>query len=429
MDHPRHNHGQPAARMPEPQAPPADPAHESLVRALRSSFTILRLIMILLLVGYVASGIFIINPGQQGLIARLGVLVENDDDNTMIFKPGWRPAWPDPIDEKITISGAIFKLETDSFLFRRSPKDIADKTDIATIRRPSSSLTPGTDGAMLTGDKNLSHGLWEVEYRIDDGARFVRTVGEQPRDVEPLLKRLFENSILREVAYRRVEDVTRGLADEVAKDVARRLQSELDELQVGLTVVKVQSSNIVPSQVAPAFTEVTRAENEKQQQEYAAGQRANAILNQAAGPQHAELLALIRDYGDAQLADRDAEVLARLRQSIDDKLEEAQGEVAVQLREAQAESDTVREQINREYEEFTYWLEQYRLYPGPTLVGLWAQMRQEVLGSNDNELFWVPDSQVIEILINRDPNKAIDAERDRLKKQVQPDLGRPDARM
>lgn len=431
MDPPHHHiAGPPAARLQEPPAPAVDPAQESLVSALRSSFAILRLIMILLVVLYLISGVFQIQPGDQGVIARLGVLVNNSATGTPVFTQGW--IWwalPDPFDEKIRISGRIHTMETDTFLFKRRQEDIDDKTDIATIRPLGRSLTPGTDGAMLTGDKNLSHGLWAVEYRIVDAPRFVQNVGEKPEDVEPLLRRLFESSILREVAYRRVEEVTRGKVERIASDVARRLQQELNDLEVGLEVVKVKANNIVPAQVAPAFAEVTRAENEKKQQEHAAGQRATEILNQAAGPQHHELLKRIREYGDAQLADSDAQVLAQLRLAIDASLEQAQGAVAVKLREAQAESDTVREQISREHEEFTYWLEQYRQYPGPTLVLLWTQMRQVVLNSDDNETFWVPNSDIIEILINRDPNRAIEAERKRLQKQVRPDLGRPDGRL
>jgi len=404
------------------QGPPEvqpDLAQQSLVSALRSSFAVLRLVMIVLVVLYLSSGVFRIQPGEQGVIARLGRLVTNKATDTPVFSQGW--IWwalPDPFDEKIRISGNLEQLEIDSFLFRRFPDDIAKKTDIATLRPPTSALRPGVDGALLTGDKNLSHGLWQVEYQIDDAAQFVTHVGERPADLEPLLQRLLESAIVREVAYRKVEEVTRTKIDIIADRVRRRLQDELDRLHVGVRAVKVNPRTIVPPQVAAAFVEVTNAENERKQQEHAARQRATEILNQAAGAQHRVLLEQIRAYGAAQLTDRDPGRLEPMRAEIDTLLADAQGEVAVKLREARADASTVREQISREYQEFRYWLEQYRRYPQATLVSLWAQMRRDVLDNKDNELFWVPDSDVIEILVNRDPNRAIEAERERLLKQM-----------
>ena len=427
MERPEDAAGQnPPLELKEAPELAADPAEQSLVSALRSSFAVLRLIMLVLFVLYACSGVFRIQPGEQGIIARFGKLVLNQKTGTPVFDKGW--IWwalPDPLDEKIRLSGSIHRLEIDTFLFRRNPKDVEDRTDIATLRSMGA-LKPGVDGAMLTGDKNLSHGLWEVEYKVVDAARFVTTVGERPAHFEPLLQRLFENAILREVAYHKVEEVTRLRLDTLVNGVAARLQRELDQLSVvptddpsrrgvGVAIVKINAQTIVPAKVAPAFTEVTRAENQKKQQEDAAGQRATEILNQAAGPQHEELLQKIREYGAAQLTGADSQRLEQMRAAIDAKLDEAQGNVAVMLRDAQAEANTVREQISREYEEFTRWLEQYRRFPAPTAILLWTQMRHEVLGSKDNELFWVPHSDIIEILVNRDPNKAIEAERERLR--------------
>ena len=423
MDCSHHSHSPPppASGVPGPPEEGSDAAQQSLVSALRSSFAILRLIMIVLVALYLCSGVFQIQPGEQGVIARLGRLVENSETGKPVFTQGW--IWwalPDPFDEKILLSGNIHKLEIDTFLFKRTPKDIENKTDIATVAMMGAELTPGRDGAMLTGDKNLSHGLWEVEYQITDAGRFVTTVGETPADFEPLLQRLFENAILREVAYHKVEDVTRWKIDLIASRVRTRLQRDLDGLGVGVTVVKINPTTIVPAQVAPAFDQVANAENERTQQEHAARQRATEILNQAAGPQHGELLARIREYGAAQLAEADDARLEQLRLGIDGVLEEAEGEVSIALREARAEANTVREQIGREYEEFTNWLKQYREYPQATLIYLWTQMRQDVLNSKDNELFWVPNSDIIEILVNRDPYKALEAEQERLSQPLRP---------
>jgi membrane protease subunit HflK len=406
-----------------PAGPPdatVDPAQQSLVSALRSSFAILRLVLVVLVVLYLGSGVFQIGPGEQGVIARLGELVINKDTGQPVFTKGW--IWwalPAPFDEQIKLSGNIRKLETDTFLFRRRPEDIVNKTDIATIRPLGNTLKPGVDGAMLTGDKALSHGLWDVEYQITDAAKFVTRVGEHETDVEPLLQRLFESAIVREVAHRTVEEVTTTKKDAIRRAVRNRLQQELDGLDVGVDVVEVYANTIVPAQVAPAFDEVTRAENERKQQEHVARQKATEILNQAAGAQYEPLLREIHAYGAAELADADAQQLTSMREKIDALLEDAQGEVASRVGAARADANSIRERISEEYDQFTYWLEQYRRFPQATLVNLWSQMREEILDNKDNEVFWVPASNVIEVLVNRDPNRRLEAEREQYKKEAE----------
>jgi membrane protease subunit HflK len=425
VETPEHNHDhapQPGGLAALPAAAP-DQAQASLVSALRSSFAVLRLIMYVLVILYAVSGVFRIEPGDQGVVAQLGKLVLNNDKNSEyyqkpVFGQGWIWAWPDPFSERICITGKTLGEESDTFLFKRSEQDIKDHTDITSIRRRGA-LKPGQDGAMLTGDKNLSHGLWKAEYRITDAAKFVTRVGERPDDLAPMLRRLLDSSVLREVSYRKVEEVTRTKRDIIADAVRARLQHELDKLDVGVTVIKVTANTIVPPQVAPAFDKVTKAENEKRAQEDAARQRATEILNQTAGPQYAELLDRIRAYGAAQVAGADAQRLGELRKEIDDTLERAQGGVAVRLRDAQAQANTERERLNSKYTEFVQRLEQYRAQPQLTLLRMWTDMRKEVLGSKQNETFWVPDTDYIDILVNRDPNRAREAERERLRKEIQ----------
>lgn len=413
-DHPRRD-------VPDVPVQAVDPAHAALVSALRGSFAILRLIMVVLVVLYLTSGVFQIQPGEQGLIARLGRLVTNPESGAPVFTKGW--IWwalPDPFDEKIRIPGRNLRLEIETFLFQRSPEDRESRKDLAGIRTAAQTLRPGVDGALLTGDKNLCHGLWEVEYRIVDAARFVTHAAERPADFEPLLQRLLESAVLREASHRTVDEVTRLGVERLTGDVRGRLQAELERLDVGVEVVKVRATTIVPPQVASAFADVTRAENEKKQQEHAAEQRATEILNQMAGPQHAVVLEQIQRYGAAQLAGAPAAELERLRGGIDAALQEASGDVAARLREAQAAANTLRQQIGREYEEYTYWHEQFQRYPQATLISLWAQMRQAVLDSRDNEVFWVPQGPEIEIVVNRDPNRVIEAEKERLRRQMEP---------
>ncbi|TWT45545.1 SPFH domain / Band 7 family protein [Phycisphaerae bacterium RAS1] len=405
---------------PRPQRPltaprPVDQAQESLVSALKASFNVLRLILLLLLIAYVGSGVFRVQPGEQGLIVRFGELLTNTDarsphHGTPLFDPGWQWALPDPLDEKIRLSGKLQQVQIDTFLFKRNPDDLTKSLrDISTLTQQ---LKPGVDGAMLTGDKNLAHGLWTVEYHVVDGARFVQNVGETPEAVAPLIRNLAETSVLQEVASRRFVDVTRGELAAVSAAVQSRLQKELDKLDAGVTVDKVSAETIAPIPVRDAYTRLSLEENNKKREEDLARQQAAEILNKAAGPQHVQLLEKIRAYGAMQTTG--SADLARqegLRTEIETMLESAGGQVAERLRAARAEANEERTRVQREYEEFVNFRDQWRESGNITTLGLWNAMLRNVLGSPLNELFYIPASGPVDIVINRDPERQLDIQK------------------
>jgi membrane protease subunit HflK len=394
-----------------------DPAQESLASALRASFNILRVVMVVLLAAYFLSGWFKVDPGEQGLVARFGKLCTARAGGH-VFGSGSHLRWPDPFEEKIHLSGAVFELEIDTFLFSRSKEDMGKQ--LSEILPNKEKLTPGADGAMYTGDQSLCHGLWRIQYEISDAEAFVDNMGESAEAFEPILQRLAENSIVHTVAGQRVEDVLGKGIEKLTSDIRRRLQKELSDLDSGVKVSNVVAETIEPGRVRPAFRNVSQAENEKQRLIEEAEQKRQEILNQAAGPQYEELLALIQQYGAAQTTDADAQRLQQLRDQIDAKLNQAGGQVAKLLREAQTRDSQIRAAIRREFEDFTYQLEAYRKHPALTTMRLWQQMREAILSSKENEILFVPPFGEIEILVNTDPNRAIEAEIERYRRQGQP---------
>jgi membrane protease subunit HflK len=402
---------------PPPTAP--DPAQESLAQALRAGFNMLRIIMVILLFAYFLSGLFQVNPGEQGLIVRFGALRENQDDGSYIFREGWHASLPDPFDEKIRISGQNFKLTIYTFSFRLDEadqrKELSD-IDLGKDVPQRDKLKPDVDGTMLSGDRNLSHGLWAVEYRITDAASFVQHVGEAPGDFDPLLRRLAENAIVRTVAGMPVERVLRTQTDEVTGDftleVKRRISEELQRLKTGVTVINVEAKTIEPGRVRDAFLDVTKAKSERKEKESKAEQEANRILSKTSGSKkkYAALLEAINAYGAAQATAADEERLEELRHEIDAKLGQAEGEVATRLRQAQSRANEIRERVKREYNLFVDYRNMYRKYPDVTAMRLWVRMLDAILSSEENEIFFVPEADEIEIIVNRDPLRMIEAD-------------------
>ena len=383
---------------------PADPAQESLIGALHTGFNVLRLLMVVMLVAYALSGISRVQTGEQGLLVRFGRLVMNPATNTAVHEPGWQLALPDPFDEKIRLSGKTSTLLIDTFCFARTPDQV--NQPLSAIELMKDSLTPGMDGALLTGDKNLAHGVFRIEYRIADGEAFVKTIGESADAVQPMLKRIAESAILREMSWRRFEDVTRGDMSAVGAAVRDRLRSQVGELGWGVEVVAVIPDLVEPPSVRSAYREVSDAENRKKEIEDKARAEATEILNKAAGTQHVQLLEAIRGYGNKQLLGATENELAQLRSQLDSELDSAGGEVASLLRSATAEANETFESVKKEFEVFTSWLEQHTRDPKLTRVLLWNAMRRAVLTNPENEVFFLPDSKSLEIIVNRDPDLA-----------------------
>ena len=69
-DHP-HSHEEPA-ELATPVETPVDAGSQALSEALRSSFAIIRFVMIVLVVVFFASGFFTVGPDQRAIILRFG---------------------------------------------------------------------------------------------------------------------------------------------------------------------------------------------------------------------------------------------------------------------------------------------------------------------------------------------------------------------
>lgn len=431
---PDHDHGHDHGHYhpPHESGPPpsfSDPGAESLNQALRSGFNVLRIIMLVLIVAYIYRGVFQVFPNEQGLIVRFGKLRENARPmpgipSRYIFGPGSHYALPDPFDQKIRVSIAPDNVDVDSFIFSRSPESRERPLETTVPQREK--ISPTVDGAILSGDQNLSHGTLEIEYRIADAEKFVRNVGEKRENAQALIRPLAENAMTRVAAGLPVERLLRrGKPGEIVidfvVDVKKRLNEELDLLNTGIIVDKVNSLTIEPGIVRQAFLSVSSAEQASADAINIARTERVATLGSAAGAQgkYEALLKAIDEYGAAQTVDVDNARLAALRDAIDAQLDTAEGEVARLLNEARAEASIRRDRVQSEYLSFLQHRDAFRKFPVLTAVRLWVAMRNTILGSRDNELFYVPRIGEIEIITNRNEERAKEIETERLRSRPQ----------
>ena len=299
-----------------------DAADEAMSDSFRVSFRILKIVMLVVLVAFLFSGVFWVDQGRVAILLRFGKVVGRPGSE--VIEPGGPHfALPAPIDEVVYVPTTLQEATVgEAFWYQRGTE--SDDLTSTERRRIVRALLPGTDGSLLTGDRNVVHGKWTVTYQVRYDPRstagtrapldFAVNVGSLDH-AERIVRNAAEKAILEVVAGTSVD---RFRAGDIANDrIAQRTQDVLDTLSSGLTVVTVsQKSLSVPLAVEEDFQAVTKAESEKALAIEDAKRFRSQTLNQVAGTRYPAVLAAIDAYEQARAGtDRTAVQQAETRLS------------------------------------------------------------------------------------------------------------------
>ncbi len=191
-------------------------------------------IFFIALIGWLATGFYTVQPGEQAALRRLGVFTE-------IAGPGLHWYWPAPIGTRA-------------------------KVNVEEVRRLEVGLRGSTpvlaESLMITGDENLVDAQLLIQYDIADIEKFLF------RSANPdtaIIKSATESSLRQVVGQRNIDDVLTTLKEEVQAETKLLLQSLLDAYDTGIRVREVRLQNVqAPTQVQDAFDDVVRAKEDKQ---------------------------------------------------------------------------------------------------------------------------------------------------------------------
>ncbi|MCO6185703.1 FtsH protease activity modulator HflK [Rhizobium sp. L1K21] len=135
-------------------------------------------------------------------------------------------------------------------------------------------------GLMLTGDQNIVNVQFSVLYAVTDPAAYLFKV-EAPQDT---LRQVAESAMREVVGSRPAQDIYRDNRQAVADDVKNTIQATLDQYQAGISVTTVSIEDAAPPrEVADAFDEVQRAEQDEDRFVEEANRYANQKLGRARG--------------------------------------------------------------------------------------------------------------------------------------------------
>lgn len=374
---------------------PLDAASASLSDALRLSFRLLKISMLVLVGAYFFSGGGCVQPDEQLVVLRFGKITGAP------LGPGFHFSLPYPIDERILVPVRAPKREEIRLFWIRVREEDKGK-EIDELSAGGSTLDPVADGALLTGDKNLIHLLVQVTYTIADAAAYVSNVVDESE----LVRSATESSMIAVVAGQEVDGILRGQStDTISLEVRRRLQRRLDALETGLRVEIVSvESKTPPLQVRRAFTDVQRAESVQLQTIEEARTLSSKTLNAAAGAAHEIIYAKIQEYERARDGGEEERAEVVRQELIVLLSDRATGEAARLIQEAQTYRENVVQEVDAEVRRFQQLLPTYRSNPAFLVATLWLETQKTILSNKRVEKYFVgnlPDE--IRLLVTENP--------------------------
>lgn len=233
-----------------------DLGSRALSDALRSSFRILKFVMLLVTVIVLCSGIFTVQPDEVAVVLRFGKPVGVGRDQ--ILKPGLHWAFPSPIDEIVRIPvGQSYTISSSIGWYQTTPAMDA----LGQEPPPHGSLTPGVDGYTLAADGNIIHARATMKYRIADPALYTFHF----KDATNLLQNILNNALLDASAQFTADDAI--YHDKIGfKDaVLARLQTAIEDNHLGIELDPFDVQVVAPLDVRAAFEAVLAAEQERSQ--------------------------------------------------------------------------------------------------------------------------------------------------------------------
>ncbi|TXH24959.1 MAG: FtsH protease activity modulator HflK [Elusimicrobia bacterium] len=212
------------------------------------------LLLSLVVVVWLASGFYIVDASQVGVVLQFGRYKESTD-------PGlrWRLPYPIQSHELVNVSG----VRTLEIGYRGSEKNKVLK-----------------EALMLTDDENIINIQFAVQYILKDPVDYV-FANRHPDDA---VMQVAETAIREIVGKNKMDFVLYEGRDTVAANASKLMQEILDRYKTGILVSKVTMQNAQPpEQVQAAFDDAVKASQDRERQKNEGQAYANDVIPKARG--------------------------------------------------------------------------------------------------------------------------------------------------
>ncbi len=229
---------------------------------------------------WAASGIYRVQPDEEGVVLRFGAFNRN-------APPGLNYHIPWPVETALTP-----RVTTENLVF------IGFRSADASAPRAGAGRDVREESLMLTGDENIIDIDFVVRWRVRDAAEYLFNT----RNPESTIKSAAE-SMMREVIGRTpIQPALTEARAQIETQVAQGTQAILDQYKAGVVVTQVQLQKVdPPAEVIEAFRDVQRAAADKERSRNEAEAYRNDIIPRARGEAE-RMIQEAQGYRDSQEA-------------------------------------------------------------------------------------------------------------------------------
>jgi membrane protease subunit HflK len=238
------------------------------------------ILALIVVVGFACySSFYRVDASEQGIVLRFG-------EHVRTVEPGLQIKMPWPIEKVYTVP--VRRVQSLEFGFKTL--SAGRKTE---YQAREAKLDDIAD--MLTGDLNLAHVEWIVQFKIQDAPDSLFNIGDESSLVGDLMSDLRSNDInpaipdaiqdisetvMRKlVGDRSVDSVLTMGREEIAAQAKLEIQGMLDEFKAGVEIITVKLQTTSPPEpVKDAFQNVNRARQNKER-----------IVNEAEGERNRQI--------------------------------------------------------------------------------------------------------------------------------------------
>jgi len=236
---------------------------------------------------WLASGVYIVGPAERGVVLRFGKFAEETGPG-----PRWHLPWPIERAEVVNVSG----VRTLEIGYRNNPRNKVLRESL-----------------MLTDDENIVDVQFAVQYTLSSGRDYLLNV----RNPEETVLQAAETAIRQTVGRRNMDAVLYEDRGGVQAEVQKLMQDILDRYRLGILISNVTMQGAQPpEQVQAAFDDAVKAGQDRERQKNEGEAYANDVIPKARGAA-ARLAEEAEGYRQRVIATAEGEA-ARFRLVVDE---------------------------------------------------------------------------------------------------------------
>jgi membrane protease subunit HflK len=235
------------------------------------------LLVILVMIVWLASGFYIVDASQRGVVLRFGKFVEST-----LPGPRWHFPWPMESAEVVNVTG----VRTVEIGYRNNVKSKVQNESL-----------------MITDDENIIDIQFAVQYILKDPQDYLFN----NRDADKSVMQAAESAIREVVGKSKMDFLLSGGKEKIVETVQILLQKILDRYKTGISIMRVTMQDAqAPEEVQAAFADAVKAGQDRERQINEGQSYFNDVVPKAKGTS-ARLLQEGEGYRQSVIANAEGE--------------------------------------------------------------------------------------------------------------------------